>query len=159
MRADSGTYALLLRAHDQKAIEVGTLGEMEVQPGVYVYVGSAFGAGGLRARVERHVRGDGALHWHVDYLRAVTILERVWYTYDSNRRECTWAQVIGALSGATEPCRGFGGSDCNCSTHLFRFKNAPLRSDFQRRLRAECPNHDSVSGLNPTVLQKSSDRT
>lgn len=159
MRADDGTYALLLRAHDQKDIEIGALGEMEVRPGIYVYVGSAFGPGGLRARVERHVRGDGALHWHVDYLRAVMTLERVWYTYDSDRRECTWAETIHAFPGATEPYSGFGASDCNCSTHLFRFTEAPLRSDFQKRLRVQCPDHGPVSALNPTVRRESSDRT
>ena len=85
MTSDPGTYALLLRADTEQAIEAGALGVMSVEPGTYVYVGSAFGPGGLRARVGRHVRDDGALHWHVDYLRAVTTLDTVWYTHDAER--------------------------------------------------------------------------
>jgi Uri superfamily endonuclease len=74
MGAQQGTYALLLRARVEQAIEVGALGTLSVRPGTYVYVGSAFGPGGLSARVRRHADGTGTLHWHVDYLRAVTTL-------------------------------------------------------------------------------------
>ena len=55
-----GTYALLLRASKEQTIEVGALGAMPVRPGMYVYVGSAFGSGGLQARVGRHAWGDDA---------------------------------------------------------------------------------------------------
>ena len=139
-----GTYALLLRAADEQSIEVGALGDMAVRPGTYVYVGSAFGPGGLRARVGRHARGDGALHWHVDYLRAVTTLGAVWYTHDPERRECTWAETLRSLSGATVPVNGFGASDCVCPAHLVRMDPAPSVSAFRTRLRERCPDHAPV---------------
>ena len=139
-----GTYALLLRAADEQSIEVGALGDMAVRPGTYVYVGSAFGPGGLRARVGRHARGDGALHWHVDYLRAVTTLGAVWYTHDPERRECTWAETLRSLSGATVPVNGFGASDCVCPAHLVRMDPAPSVSAFRTRLRGRCPDHAPV---------------
>jgi len=144
-----GTYALLLRAAEEQSIEVGALGDMAVRPGTYVYVGSAFGPGGLRARVARHVRGDGALHWHVDYLRAVTTLAVVWYTHDPERRECTWAETLRSLSGATVPVNGFGASDCVCPAHLVRFEAAPSVSTFRTRLRGECPDHEMISRFEP----------
>jgi Uri superfamily endonuclease len=152
MTDDSGTYALLLRADERRQIEVGALGSMELQPGTYVYVGSAFGPGGLRARVQRPVRGDGALHWHVDYLRAATTLDAVWYTHDANRRECTWASVFRSLPGATVPCEGFGASDCNCSAHLAWCEAGPSRSAFRTRLRERRPAHAPVSSLDPSTL-------
>ncbi|MFP4228561.1 MAG: GIY-YIG nuclease family protein [Salinivenus sp.] len=117
-RSKGGTYALLLRADTKQKIDVGALGAMTVHPGAYVYVGSAFGPGGVRARVERHARGDGAWHWHVDYLRAATTLARVWWTHDAERRECDWAAALRSLQGAAVPLRGFGASDCGCSAHL-----------------------------------------
>lgn len=120
LRSDPGTYALFLRAGEQRTIAVGALGEMTVQPGVYVYVGSAFGPGGVQARVHRHARADGALHWHVDYLRAVTTLERVWWTHDETRRECDWASALRAWEASTVPLDGFGASDCACPSHLMR---------------------------------------
>ena len=128
---------------------MGALGAMTVRSGVYVYVGSAFGPGGLRARVGRHARGDGALHWHVDYLRAATALEAVWYTHDPERRECTWAAVFRALPGASVPVDGFGASDCTCPAHLVRFEAAPSVSTFRTRLRGECPDHERISRFEP----------
>jgi Uri superfamily endonuclease len=115
-----------------------------VRPGHYVYVGSAFGPGGVRARVERHARGDGATHWHVDYLRAVTSLEQAWGTHDDTRRECDWAATMRALPGAAIPIRGFGASDCDCPTHLYRFDAPPSLEAFREHLRARHPAHDPV---------------
>jgi len=139
-----GTYALLLRGEENQEIEVGALGTMTVRSGTYVYVGSAFGPGGLRARVERHVRGDGTLHWHVDYLRAVTTLEAVWYTHDPERRECTWAEVLQSLPDASVPLDGFGASDCNCSAHLVRIADGPSLERFRDRVHARVDTHSAV---------------
>jgi len=147
-----GTYALLLRAGEERIIEVGALGAMPVRPATYIYVGSAFGPGGLRARVGRHARGDGALHWHVDYLRAVTALEAVWYTHDTERRECTWAAALRALSGATVPRDGFGTSDCNCPAHLARFASAPPFDTFWACLSERCPDHAPVERVETNDL-------
>lgn len=154
MRADPGTYALLLRAEDEQAIEVGALGEMAVRPGVYVYVGSAFGPGGLRARVDRHVRGGGALHWHVDSLRAVTRLDAVWYTHDAERRECIWAEILRSLPEATVPLDGFGASDCNCPSHLVRFGSAPILPAFRKDLHTQHPGHTELSCLDASALTR-----
>ena len=50
--------SICLRA---QPISIGRLGQQHFPIGDYFYVGSARGAGGLRARVGRHLRGDGAL--------------------------------------------------------------------------------------------------
>jgi Uri superfamily endonuclease len=153
MTSDPGTYALLLRADTEQEIEVGALGVMPVEPGTYVYAGSAFGPGGLRARVGRHVRGDGALHWHVDYLRAVTTLETVWYTHDPNRRECTWARVLRSLPDATVPLDGFGASDCNCPAHLVRMTSTPALSTFRTRIHEQRPDPAAVNRIGTNDLE------
>ena len=67
-----GTYALILAADFRQESSVGRVGSLVVQPGFYAYAGSARGAGGLAARIARHLRYEKSLHWHVDYLRAVT---------------------------------------------------------------------------------------
>ncbi len=49
----------------------GRLGgrSVELEPGVYAYVGSAFGPGGLAARLRRHLCGERRrLWWHIDWL-------------------------------------------------------------------------------------------
>lgn len=141
MTTKRGTYVLLLEADSKQIIEVGALGDVEVCPGIYVYVGSAFGPGGLRARVERHARNGGALHWHVDYLRAMTTLRADWYTCDPELRECLWAEIFREWPASEVPANGFGASDCNCPAHLVRFEEAPTLDAFRRRLRSPVDEH------------------
>ena len=143
-RSDSGSYLLWLRADEAQSITVGALGEMAVPPGVYAYAGSAFGPGGVKARVGRHVRGEGALHWHVDYLRAVADLAAVWFTHDDARRECDWAEVLRDLPGADVPMDGFGASDCTCPAHLIRFDQQPDLQTVRDRMHAAYPDHAPI---------------
>ena len=152
MQKAPGTYALLLRADTVRTIEVGALGDMHVSPGTYVYVGSAFGPGGLQARVGRHVRGDGSLHWHVDYLRAVTALAAVWYAYSEVRWECSWASALRQHPKSTIPLEGFGASDCDCSTHLVAFDALPSFADVRERMRPERPNHPPIQRADPSTV-------
>jgi len=143
-RSDSGSYLLWLRADEAQSITVGALGEMAVPPGVYAYAGSAFGPGGVKARVGRHVRGEGALHWHVDYLRAVADLAAVWFTHDDVRRECDWAAVLRDLPAASVPMDGFGASDCTCPAHLIRFDDPPAFETARDRMYAAYPDHAPI---------------
>src|SRR5262245_30517552 len=64
-----GTYVLILYVAQDGNIAIGSLGKHRVPPGCYAYVGSAFGPGGLRARLTHHVNAASKLHWHIDYLR------------------------------------------------------------------------------------------
>ncbi|KTG30734.1 GIY-YIG nuclease family protein [Haloferax profundi] len=120
-RAPRGTYALVF-AVPETTIEVGALGDCEFDAGGYVYVGSAFGTGGLR-RVLRHRRvasGDhDARHWHVDYLGGDSDVEltRVVCVPDQNV-ECAVSSTLGASA-----LDGFGSSDCTCDAHLAAFEN------------------------------------
>ncbi len=74
-------------------LRVGALGAWTFPEGTYLYVGSAWGPGGLRARVGRHLRGSAALRWHIDYLRAASDPVAVWLAVGL-RVECTWAQAL-----------------------------------------------------------------
>ncbi|ELZ77645.1 DUF123 domain-containing protein [Haloferax sp. Atlit-6N] len=121
-RSPVGTYALVFDA-PAATIDVGALGEHRVSAGAYVYVGSAFGTGGLR-RVLRHRRvaaGDhDARHWHVDYLggHPAVGLARVVCVTDRDV-ECAVATELASSLGATA-VDGFGSSDCSCDAHLAR---------------------------------------
>ncbi len=63
-----GSYVLVFEMEQPLSLEVGRLGAVNLAPGRYVYFGSAWGPGGLRARIRRHVRPDKLPHWHIDYL-------------------------------------------------------------------------------------------
>lgn len=129
-----GTYSLILSCRTNPIIQVGQLGGLQLQPGFYVYVGSALGPGGIAARVAHHERVSPRPRWHIDYLRAHTQLGQVWYTCDPVRREHQWADLFKQARGASIPMAGFGSSDCNCMSHLFRFETRPSPGSFWQRL-------------------------
>ncbi|MFQ5923303.1 MAG: DUF123 domain-containing protein [Anaerolineales bacterium] len=144
MQSSSGTYALLLRCSGPRRLDIGCLGTLIARQGVYVYIGSAFGPGGLSARVGHHRKVSARPRWHVDYLRSVTELQRCWYTSDPQCREHEWAAVLRELPGASIPVPGFGSSDCSCPSHLFYFPSTPSVRTFRHRLAVRYPGHQEV---------------
>jgi Uri superfamily endonuclease len=144
-----GTYALVLRVSGRPEIVVGRLGTLVAMPGFYVYVGSAFGPGGLAKRVGRHARADKRCRWHIDYLAAVATLEEVWYTVDKAHRECQWADTLKQTRGAIVPLEGFGASDCGCPSHLFFFQRRPSLRAFRQRLMRSIPGHGPICSVRP----------
>ena len=144
MLTQPGTYALVMICDDQRQVEVGKLGRFLVRPGCYVYIGSAFGPGGLKARIAHHAKISHHPHWHIDYLRSVLRLNEVWYTVDAKPREHRWAESISRLNGATQPIKGFGASDCSCTSHLFAFTDQPSIRSFRRRLHTQVHSHGSI---------------
>ena len=132
MRSERGTYALLLRSDCEAEVIVGRCGLLRVQPGYYVYVGSAFGPGGVKARVLRHCRGTSARNWHIDYLLGVTAALGAWCCYLTRDMEHRWAQAL-AKQPDVSSVNGFGCSDCMCESHLFRSRT---KSNFTRFFQA-----------------------
>ncbi len=133
---EGGTYALVLRCTTERTIRVGKLGKVRLQPGYYVYVGSALGPGGLRARIAHHLRRAEHPHWHIDYIREHVRLEQLWYSNGLVRLEHRWAQALIAAPGASAPFSRFGASDCNCTSHLYFFISRPARSRLGRLFQA-----------------------
>ncbi len=119
----TGTYILWLYLKKGVRIEVGSLGAIDFKRGWYAYVGSAFGPGGLAARLGRHLRLSKKQHWHIDYLRASADVRGIWYSDANVTQEHIWAGALNQ-SGA-ESIRGFGCSDCRCPAHLFFFTHRP----------------------------------
>ncbi|MES9955601.1 MAG: GIY-YIG nuclease family protein [Sedimenticola sp.] len=139
-----GTYVLVFRLAHHERILAGGMGQLDLEPGWYAYVGSAFGPGGVAARCHHHRRVSRRPHWHIDYLGAVAELRAIWFSHDPQRREHQWAGLLAASRGACRPYPGFGASDCSCVSHLFRFSRSPSFNGFRRRLRRELPGHGVV---------------
>jgi Uri superfamily endonuclease len=134
----AGCYTLVMRLPRARSIRVGRLGRVLFPRGVYVYVGSALGSGGLRSRVGRHLRGDGKVRWHIDYLRrrAIAAVEACFYTVADKSFECEWSKALAALPDATVPVPHFGSSDCRtgCRSHLIAFPPGCELNAIQRAL-------------------------
>jgi Uri superfamily endonuclease len=144
MQARPGTYALILASSSDRWIEIGKLGKFLIRPGCYVYAGSAFGPGGLKARIAHHVRISQRPHWHIDYLRSILPLDEVWYSYDTEQHEHQWADTFSRLKGATLPIAGFGASDCGCKSHLLLFSTKPAVRLFRDQLRFKLNGHRRI---------------
>ena len=132
--ARPGTYVLLLSSRSTDLIQIGRLGALQLQSGFYVYVGSALGPGGVRARLAHHLKLARRRHWHIDYVRAHTRVQDIWYRLDTRRLEHIWAEHIGLAKGASVPLLGVGSTDCRCESHLFFFQQRPSRERFRQVL-------------------------
>ncbi len=120
-----GTYALLLYKGRAGRIRVGRLGTFQFPAGWYVYVGSARGPGGLRARLTHHWQPARSPHWHLDFLRQQAVPIEVGWKTGARRVECAWARMVGCIPGAALAVERFGSSDCRCPTHLWYFGVRP----------------------------------
>jgi Uri superfamily endonuclease len=134
---DKGTYILIASLAQMKRLEIGSLGAFDIVPGFYAYVGSAFGAGGLRARVGHHLESTAAPHWHIDYLLGIAEPVEVWFSTASQKLECHWAGLLEKASNFRTPIARFGSSDYHRSrsSHLFYTRHRPSFRWFRQTLR------------------------
>lgn len=118
--AEPGSYALRMRLLAPVRQPVGRLGSFSFPPGNYLYLGSAFGPGGLQARLRHHARVSAKPHWHLDALRPHVTLQGGWYCTGARLLECIWSQSLVDVAGVLVPAPGFGASDCRmgCPSHL-----------------------------------------
>lgn len=125
--ASSGTYALHIFLPAEQDITHVHFGKVIFKRGWYVYSGSAFGPGGIRARVSRHLRRNTKLHWHIDWLLPHAHIRGIWHNTSPIHYECEWCQAIARMSFASTPVVGFGSSDCNnaCKSHLAAIGQSP----------------------------------
>lgn len=122
-----GTYLLILRlAHHVADLRVGRLGTFSFPAGHYLYVGSAFGPGGLGARLQHHARREKPRpHWHIDYLRECASLIEAWEIGCERPLEGELVQALAELAGISAPVPGFGASDSPHASHLLYSAGRP----------------------------------
>ena len=113
-----GTYFLCLFLPFSQLIEIGKLGKIYFKKGYYLYIGKAFGPGGLKARIKRHLKKNTTKRWHIDYLKEKSTIK--FYGIMENKDfECKLAKSLYKNFSAI---KGFGCSDCKCFSHLFYSK-------------------------------------
>ena len=152
-----GTYALVMYCRVKKKVEVGKLGRISLIPGYYIYVGSAFGPGGLRARVHRHITETKKKHWHLDYIKLFTHPLEIWYSYEPVIREHQWAGIIKMSKNFRMLVKGFGSSDCSCAAHLFFMAARPQAGMFIKKIQEDVKECDQIHVLKLEVLDNPCD--
>ena len=114
---DKGAYVLVVELDAPLALAIPSLAPTVLAPGRYAYCGSAYGPGGLKARVGRHLRRENAMRWHIDRLTQAGRVAAV--GLEPGGSECALVARLMETAGAGVPVRGFGSSDCHrCPSHL-----------------------------------------
>lgn len=125
MSVRKGTYVLFITLGSDMDLTVGALGPHRFTAGTYCYVGSAMA--GLDQRLKRHLAHEKKLKWHVDYLTTVCESSEAWESYPDAIPECTLGRIVEECGGVPE-MKGFGCSDCHCSTHLFKIEPTVIQN-------------------------------
>lgn len=112
-----GAYALILHLEQAVAVDLPKLSAQPIAPGWYLYAGSAYGPGGLRARLARHFKPNKKTHWHID--RLTNICAPAAALSMPGGCECAIAAELAAGQAFGFVAAGFGASDCRqCPSHL-----------------------------------------
>lgn len=135
----TGIYAVFFNLDKTCTIKIGNLGECIFPLGTYIYLGSAFGPGGLKGRLGRHLSlTTPKMFWHIDYLRTLAKVSGYAYYLTKDRivkqggqnsvpLECLWSQTLEQLTYMYTPVTRFGASDCRsgCKAHLVSVSQTP----------------------------------
>lgn len=112
-----GAYVLTVDLAAALPLRLGRQPPTIMPAGRYVYCGSAYGPGGLRARLGRHLRRDKAVRWHIDRLTAAGRMVEAVAVPGGN--ECDLFAALSDCPDSRVPLPGFGSSDCRrCPAHL-----------------------------------------
>jgi Uri superfamily endonuclease len=119
----TGNYVIGGYSAQPFSLVMKKFGLLELPGGYYLYCGSAHGPGGLKSRVGRHLERGTKKFWHFDYLKGFLQPQCVWWQVNPANFECTTAQFLFDLAGASCVVKGFGASDCRegCPSHLVYF--------------------------------------
>jgi Uri superfamily endonuclease len=132
-----GTYLLFLSNTKSQKINIGKQGDFLFPSGLLVYVGSAFGSGGLMGRISHHLRVSRKCHWHIDYLLQKMPVFQVLYTENPSRLEHEWAMLLKSIPELNIPMKRFGASDCQCASHLFHIPFQYREIQIEQKLKED----------------------
>ena len=115
--AERGAYLLLIELSCPVRLRSRLIERRLLAPGHYIYAGSAWGSGGIKPRVERHLKQRKHRHWHIDDVSEVA--DVIHPIAVPGGYECDLVQLLLATGRFSVPIKGFGSSDCSrCDSHF-----------------------------------------
>jgi Uri superfamily endonuclease len=123
---DPGVYAIIIYIKDNINLTLAK-NIHYFSPGYYVYLGSAKQYGGIKTRVNRHLKRNKKLKWHIDYLTSNPLvkIDAIIYAKTKIFKECTFVKIL-KKNYFEIASKNFGSSDCKekCGAHLLK----PIKS-------------------------------
>lgn len=113
-------YVLIIQVEKTISLKIGSLGEVVFNKGLYAYVGSA--QSNFYYRINRHLRKEKKIFWHIDYLLndKKARISKIFYSQGIKTEECYLVRLV-SEKGRSIP--RFGSSDCKCKSHLFLIRD------------------------------------
>jgi Uri superfamily endonuclease len=103
----------------EKNVIVGKLGLLNFPPGTYIYTGRH--QTNLAKRINRHLRKEKKIHWHIDFITADNqfIISHI-AVFLNQFDECSINTDYRSIHSSQINHPGFGASDCRskCNSHL-----------------------------------------
>ncbi|MGQ9759405.1 MAG: GIY-YIG nuclease family protein [Candidatus Methanomethylicaceae archaeon] len=134
-----GVYALLMHLTAPCSLEIGNR-QYNLDPGVYVYAGSALGPGGVAGRLKRHFKTftthTTKRHWHIDHLLPISASLAAVFSNSQTNMEC--ALVLSLKQLGLCVVKGFGNTDCKsgCMGHLLSLGNVEFEEAIETVIKA-----------------------
>lgn len=128
IKTDSGIYLLELHLSESMIIDSKRFRHLHLEKGYYYYSGSA--QKNLSYRINRHLKKDKTIHWHIDLLtsRPECTVTKFWIIENMDKSgECRLVERLVKEFGLKPAVRNFGNSDCSrCISHLLESGVNPL---------------------------------
>ncbi len=129
-----GVYTLVLHLCTENiSLRVGKLGKFKLREGYYLYTGSALGKGALSlgGRIQRHLKKQKTMRWHIDYLLSLkeVNVSSIVLAETKEKVECKLNRFLKKKIKGRILIPNFGSSDCKfgCGSHLlYMGKRDPL---------------------------------
>ena len=119
-----GIYVLEIFSPRTFTIQHKVFHHIKFKKGFYYYTGS--GQKNLYKRIERHLKKNKKLFWHIDYITSLPFIKifRVKIFPDMPKKfECILVNILTHNYEIIFPVKNFGNSDCrNCCSHLLYSK-------------------------------------
>jgi len=124
---DNGSYSIIYFLEKKIKVFIPRFGTKEFTAGFYVYSGS--GKKNLLKRVERHLKKEKKLKWHIDYFSSQRFVTPKEIFLFKDKTECENNLFFKRIGGVIV-IPGFGSSDCKnkCGTHFLYFNKMPERN-------------------------------
>jgi sugar fermentation stimulation protein A len=138
IRENSGVYLLEIFASHPFTLKNKIFSHLIFEPGYYYYSGSA--QKNLSQRINRHLKKEKTIYWHIDYLTTIPTneIKSIFILKDVAKNfECNFIFILLNEFNLKIAVNNFGNGDCHsCKSHLLYSKKKIDHNHFISRYQS-----------------------